>query len=49
MCMLSSESISMLGLVPTVPVESREMLTQVPLASVAYMRLLEEVPDGIPE
>ena len=37
MCMLSSESISMLGLVPTFPVESREMLTQVPLASVAYM------------
>ena len=47
MCMLSSESISMLGLAPTFPVESREMLTQVPLASVAYMRLLTKAPDGV--
>ena len=42
MCMLSSESISMLGLVPTFPVESMVMLTQVPLASVAYMS--DQVP-----
>ena len=37
MCILSSESIAMFGDDPTVPVESRAMLTQVPLASVAYM------------
>ena len=35
--MLSLESIAMLGDDPTFPVESRAMLTQVPLASVAYM------------
>ena len=47
MCMLSSESISMLGLAPTFPVESMAMLTQVPLASVAYMRLVPEAPDDV--
>ena len=49
MYMLSSESISMLGLTPKFPVESMAMLTQVPLASVAYMRLLLEAPNGLPE
>ena len=45
MCMLSSESITILGLIPTLPVESRVMLTQVPLASVAYMSV-GALPDG---
>ena len=45
MCIRPLESIAMLGSRPTFPVESMAMLTQVPLASVAYMSV-GALPDG---